>query len=1306
VSDPGSPEFRHFLTPGEIARDFGTPATVRSAAAGYFASFGLRTTVSPDGLFLSVSGPSSALAEAFHTSFEMYRSGARSFYSHTSPALLPAGLPWAGVVGLGNVSDLSPDAPRLVPAGPAVHPSAGCSGSAPLAPCVYYNAYGYAGLVNAGTNGTGVRVGVVDAYDSAEKAPQLASDFQNFTRTYGLPGGRVTFAYPVPAGNVLNSSGSNGWGGEEALDLEWARAAAPGDTIVMALAGDTNAALYGAVDWLVAEHRVDVLSLSWGEPDVGIYNNFSTPCPSECNASSDGSYGLLHTVLVEAAAEGITVLSASGDCGSADGTSGVATNYPASDPFVVGVGGTVLTVDQSGYWVDETAWSGNATGASSPGCFNQGGSGGGFSPFPRPPWQAGPGVPSPPALRGVPDVAMNAATGVALIYQGSALEASGTSLATPTWAGAVAVGDQWAGHDLGFLDPSLYAILRSANYTTIFHDVTQGSNGYPAGTGWDPVTGIGSPRVGLLLPQLARPSIGPTGLSVRLTASGVSGATPLTVTFTAHAVGGSLPYADYDFVFGDGNATWTPSATTTFQYVRAGVYNATVVVFDAQSNSTSSAPLVIVVGGGTTLPVHLAATPTTVPVGGDVTFWANVTGGTAPFLVQLWYGDGSYSVPFWSVNHSFVVTHAFGAAGGFCAVATARDSAAPADGGNSTPLSIVAGTASRTVCAPGPAVQLSFTSALTAADLPGDLPLTWNATGGTPPLTTWLNASDPYATLCQCGIFRTAGPRSITVVANDSLGNSANRSLSVTLYPALRGSFTASALSGIAPLTVQFSAILAGGHGANASRTTWNFGDGNQTTGAAPSHTFAAPGEYLVIADAMDQGNGNASEAFLIGVRSASVPLARTISATITPAVRTELGEPIYLNASPNAGAGAVYRWNLSDGASAFGPDAVLTPTTNQCTVPLTLCPLRIALAVTSGANVTLAAATLQGFFSGRASALTLHPSPGPTSGTTPFRWSSALDATGMPGVSVVWQFGDGRTARGTSGQHIFLAPGDYNVTATVSDLAGESWSFVQAVAVNGSTIVPPTLNLTTLNRSCVFPCTFNLSANPAGGYPPFSIAWQFGDGSNGTGPNVLHAYPAPGPYNATATVVDALGQTTTSALPLFVYALTSVNVTFTAAPTTVQELSSYTANVTVAPDCVRYSIANCTTAKVPVEIVERVLNASGASFSGYDVGALTPGVPYSFRVPVFPRTGHFWFAAVALGPYYAGSAALPFDVLPAPPSSAPPWAAVGLLLLGAVVGAVTAIAVVVALGRGRRPSEAVRAEPVAPPSAPPPPTP
>jgi subtilase family serine protease len=124
-------------------------------------------------------------------------------------------------------------------------------------------------------------------------------------------------------------------------------------------------------------------------------------------------------------------------------------------------------------------------------------------------------------MRGVPDVAGDASpsTGMAIAFAASGggyalLSEGGTSAAAPFWAGLVALADQDAGHPLGFVNPAIYRIARGPVYHRAFHDVTTSNNtvvvdgdtitGYPAGPGWDPVTGWGTPNAEVLIPLLAR----------------------------------------------------------------------------------------------------------------------------------------------------------------------------------------------------------------------------------------------------------------------------------------------------------------------------------------------------------------------------------------------------------------------------------------------------------------------------------------------------------------------------------------------------------------------------------------------------------------------------------------------------------------------------------------------------------------------------------------------------------------------------------------------------------------------------------
>ena len=769
---PGTPEFHHFIPPGELADRFGPGGPSLAAAASYFGRFGLEVTLSPDHLLLTVSGPSGELGAAFGTTFDEYRSpGGGWFVSHPSPATLPAVAPWSGVYGLGNRTPLVPDVAASALSPYNVNPLASCAGTGPvdLDACQVWQAYNMTPLISSGVNGSGMRIAVVDAYSSAESQSALTSDLGTFVSMNGISVGSVNFVYPDPSPGDLNVSTNPEWDIEDALDLEWARAAAPGAAIDMTFSPNSGVGLYEAIDWLVAHQAVNVISMSWGEPDVGVFNAFDTPCSSACNASTDGSYGILSPVLAFAAAEGIGAFAASGDCGAADGTSGVATNYPASDPDVTGVGGTNLVVSENG-WDGETAWNGNSSGAESPGCQNQGGSGGGYSPFPRPWWQESALSPSPPG-RGVPDVALDAENPVDIVTNGHVAAVEGTSVSTPIWAGIAAVADQSAGGPLGFLNPSLYRIAEGANYSVDFHDIVEGNNGYSAGVGWDPVTGLGSPIVASLVVNLAQPVRVSTGtVDSFLYATPRIGEAPLTVTFSVQATGGTGSYPLEGVSFGDGNASFAPDGTTTHTYVTPGVYAAQAYVVDSQANSSLSPPVAIVVGGGTSLNVTLTASSHSSAVGAPVDFSVGVVGGVSPYEYNFSFGDGT----FLDGSTSSSVTHVFGASGSFCAAVVVSDSATPPDGGASGRVAVAVGGAALPVCR-NDSTPLTLTpiADVGVRDAPAEFPALFTVSGGSGsagglPASVQYSSSDPYVAACDCLIFRAAGTYAVTGYANDS----------------------------------------------------------------------------------------------------------------------------------------------------------------------------------------------------------------------------------------------------------------------------------------------------------------------------------------------------------------------------------------------------------------------------------------------------------------------------------------------------------------------------------------------------------
>jgi kumamolisin len=273
--------------------------------------------------------------------------------------------------------------------------------------------------------------------------------------------------------------------GEVMLDIEVAGSIAPAAKIVVYFAPNTDQGFLDAVTTAVHDstNQPSVISISWGSAE--------SQWTSQAMTNFDEAFQA-------AAAVGVTVCIASGDSGSSDGVNDGQNHvdFPASDPFVLGCGGTSLQASNDQI-VSETVWNDGSSG---------GATGGGVSNvFPLPTWQDGFGVPQPSVSaggRGVPDVSGDADpdTGYNIRVDGENAVFGGTSAVAPLWAGLVARMNQKLGKSIGFLNPLIY--VQSVE-TSGFHDVTEGNNGaFSATKGWDPCTGLGSPDGAELLAAL------------------------------------------------------------------------------------------------------------------------------------------------------------------------------------------------------------------------------------------------------------------------------------------------------------------------------------------------------------------------------------------------------------------------------------------------------------------------------------------------------------------------------------------------------------------------------------------------------------------------------------------------------------------------------------------------------------------------------------------------------------------------------------------------------------------------------------
>lgn len=335
----------------------------------------------------------------------------------------------------------------------------------------------------ANTTGKGMTVAVIELGGGYE-LQYLSEYFQQI----GVPGPEIAW---VGVGGAQNSPGGQA-DGEVYLDIEVIGAAAPGAHQVVYFAPGNG--LLQALKTAVHDtnYTFHAISLSWGaaESANSMYRN------------------AVDETLHEAVVKGMPVCVAAGDDGSSDGVSdGLAhVDFPASSPYALACGGTTLRA--AGNSIDsEVVWNEMSRGSGS--------TGGGVSAyFPVPAYQQNakldPQSANPGNLpgRGVPDVAGNAdpVTGY-LVKNGPNPLApmGGTSAVAPLWAALIVRLNEAVGAPAAFLNPFLYQNAASAK---CFRDVTEGNNmspgtgGYSAGTGWDSCTGWGSPDGEALAGQL------------------------------------------------------------------------------------------------------------------------------------------------------------------------------------------------------------------------------------------------------------------------------------------------------------------------------------------------------------------------------------------------------------------------------------------------------------------------------------------------------------------------------------------------------------------------------------------------------------------------------------------------------------------------------------------------------------------------------------------------------------------------------------------------------------------------------------
>lgn len=608
LSDPTSPDYRHFLSVTQFTKAFGPTADDYQAVVNFAKANGFTVTdMPPNRLLVDINGSVAQIEKAFHVVMTVYRHPTenRTFYSPDREPSLDLSVPVAHIAGLDNFSIPRPML-KKVSEEQLIHSNVGSGpGGSYLGGDMRAAYYGGTALT-----GSGQSVGLCefDGYNMSD----VTASFDGVS-------------YSVPINNVLidgASGGSDGDDGEQVLDIVQAIAMAPGMTQVRVyIAPGTTAIGVGDKDMfnrMATDNISKQLSCSWGW--------------NPADSSSDDP------IFQEFAAQGQNMFVASGDSGAYTGSNATDSSYPAESVYVVAVGGTDLTTNGAGgSWASETAWADSGGGPADNG-------------FAIPSWQVGVANSSnkgSTTIRNIPDVAAEGNFDNYLCDQGSCSGGwGGTSFAAPRWAGFLALVNQQAvangSSTLGFLNPILYPIAESSNYTSDFHDITVGNNNngrgksFNAVTGFDLVTGWGSPNGQNLINALAgsaAPSFTLSAFPTSVTI--VQGGAGGTSTITVHGLNGfagSVSLAASGLPSGvtavfNPNPTATTSTLTLTASATATIGTFTVTITGTSGSLMATTTLSLTVTAVATPDFTIGAAPSSVTIvqGGNGTSTITIT---------------------------------------------------------------------------------------------------------------------------------------------------------------------------------------------------------------------------------------------------------------------------------------------------------------------------------------------------------------------------------------------------------------------------------------------------------------------------------------------------------------------------------------------------------------------------------------------------------------------------------------------------------------------------------------------------------
>jgi subtilase family serine protease len=571
VSTPGSASYHQYLTSAQVNARYAPTAASVAAVKSWLQHAGATLSAVPsNNQYVEATATAATVARIFAVRLGQYRVRGRELRATDGDLSVPASIAGlvSGVIGVDQALNLlkplhttgETTAASTASAGPGIAPPSDgfrnarpCSaywaqkiatvpsytpyGShVPYAPCGYTPpqlraAYGIAGAVNAGIDGRGTTVGIVDAFAS----PTILADARQYAAVNDpnhLWKPNQFHQHVFPNNDAMEAEcDASGWYGEETLDVEAVHAMAPGANVLYVGASDCqDNTIDVALNWIVANNAANLVSNSYGDQGEAV--------PAD-------EISAFENIAIQAALEGIGLYFSSGDDGDESANlPQPSADFSASSPWVTAVGGTSLGITAAGGKAIETGWETTKSTLGShgwtpkpPGDYLYGSGGGTSRLFSEPGYQKNV-VPAALATenqkhgqsgRVVPDISMlgDPTTGM-LVGQTQVFpdgtyydqyRIGGTSLSSPLFTGVMADADQRAHRHHGFANPLLYSLAGSSAVTDVVHrdgagirvdyvngvDATDGTvvsirtfdfQGLSIHTapGYDNVTGLGTPN--------------------------------------------------------------------------------------------------------------------------------------------------------------------------------------------------------------------------------------------------------------------------------------------------------------------------------------------------------------------------------------------------------------------------------------------------------------------------------------------------------------------------------------------------------------------------------------------------------------------------------------------------------------------------------------------------------------------------------------------------------------------------------------------------------------------------------------------